>query len=689
MDEILRKLSRQLAVGDISADQMLNGLKRAHVNLELLDITDQRTNSITVSIHLGYEYIGRETTFGVWDFDEPLKSYVENAYDSTPHTTLKGPDLLNLVPEMASVFNEVGIDLRSYPSLRLEVGSGMTSIMFDVMGKEAAEEIYRILRDDLGLPPSELDLHLDWVSLEDISERGGFKGRIRLRTEFLELIQEDPEIEVTFAGQEIREALEVALSQARSALGSIIQRVGVVTFEDTYGIVADSDNRDWRIVEMSEEKTFEETVEVIVAYRDVDDYGSGRNLLSLTNLNGNDISEVRSDEDYYADFEAALKDLLENNNRWNRTVVWLPAWAYQEPRENPLTITDRMRDWRWNEKGPSAVVMMNPLDYLKLTTTNQESLDEIVKESHSLEEYNQWIANDEIYLPIWLTIDPTNNPVCGKISGHEGRHRVAAMLKAGETSVEVTLRIKQFRGYRWKSDIQAWNSYETSFWDLPPTLKGQFSRYEFDCRRIHHVLETNTSWKWQKGKPVPENREMSHGEMVELLESKRINSVSEPEILDIVTAQFPGVDILLRGAGARISFELAAPETAIILKARQAAEEIEGIVLDIEGQTFDEGRVDPEFTKLFSLKGRPKLVVCDPDDAMSIFGRTEEEINALADKEWDETYGKDFDIDAAMDNLWEELEDLVYPLGWWFKYEKSSPANPLFRFMPQDRCPND
>jgi hypothetical protein len=80
-------------------------------------------------------------------------------------------------------------------------------------------------------------------------------------------------------------------------------------------------------------------------------------------------------------------------------------------------------------RSKSHVGYVNPMDFLHATTSNDDELRTIVKSAGDL---NREKIEKETQSPFLII----NN---GKISGHEGRHRMAALAKAGYTSAPVAI----------------------------------------------------------------------------------------------------------------------------------------------------------------------------------------------------------------------------------------------------------
>lgn len=93
----------------------------------------------------------------------------------------------------------------------------------------------------------------------------------------------------------------------------------------------------------------------------------------------------------------------------------------------------------------AALVYLHPSDFLKLTTLDDASRDSIIAESKSLIEYNAFTHARASIIPPHLDVEIKGKDA-GKILGHEGRHRAAAVLKSGGTRMPVFL-IPKVNGY--------------------------------------------------------------------------------------------------------------------------------------------------------------------------------------------------------------------------------------------------
>ncbi len=149
---------------------------------------------------------------------------------------------------------------------------------------------------------------------------------------------------------------------------------------------------------------------------------------------------------------------------------------------NTLIITDRMLS---NAKTNKSVgwLFMNPLDFLRLTTQTTNVLDWIEQEvasTQNLFKYNKYAALGKSVQMPWLDLDR----FIGKVCGHEGRHRAAAVYKAGGRKLPVGLCLRE-RGYAVYYDTPADPTDEYSLRkqfvtkeDVPKVLLGQFNNRE-------------------------------------------------------------------------------------------------------------------------------------------------------------------------------------------------------------------
>lgn len=87
-----------------------------------------------------------------------------------------------------------------------------------------------------------------------------------------------------------------------------------------------------------------------------------------------------------------------------------------------------------NARGNKAVgfLPMHPIELLLLTTSSEEHLQELISpdpdrkgQKKPLEQYNYWATTGESIIPPFLRVQLSD----GKVDGHEGRHRAAALYR--------------------------------------------------------------------------------------------------------------------------------------------------------------------------------------------------------------------------------------------------------------------
>jgi hypothetical protein len=88
------------------------------------------------------------------------------------------------------------------------------------------------------------------------------------------------------------------------------------------------------------------------------------------------------------------------------------------------------------------MMTMNPYDFIRLTI-NQGDVDQWIKEeaeyTKTVEEYNEFARKGDSIHPPWLEIDMET----GKVVGHEGRHRSAALIKEGVKQIPVAVMLRK------------------------------------------------------------------------------------------------------------------------------------------------------------------------------------------------------------------------------------------------------
>lgn len=161
-----------------------------------------------------------------------------------------------------------------------------------------------------------------------------------------------------------------------------------------------------------------------------------------------------------------------------------------DPRLRPLSephllITPYQVDSMMDNKAV-AFVPMWPVDFIKLTTPSDEALHEFISpdpdhkgEKMTLEEYNEAATTGYINLAPWLTVEET-----GKVVGHEGRHRMAALYRSDPKAFGwVAIELVGPDGYRVYKIEPPWRPNEPrqpvrylTADSVPRLLRGQFRR---------------------------------------------------------------------------------------------------------------------------------------------------------------------------------------------------------------------
>lgn len=120
---------------------------------------------------------------------------------------------------------------------------------------------------------------------------------------------------------------------------------------------------------------------------------------------------------------------------WKRIEQEERARKNRDAESNPFIITDEMKKYR-RRRGVTHLFEMRPRDFLLLTTDTDEHMKDIMDDAETLDKYNSFDNDCDIYLDI--LVNKTGK--IGKVINHEGRHRSAAVLAAGENKLEVSIR---------------------------------------------------------------------------------------------------------------------------------------------------------------------------------------------------------------------------------------------------------
>jgi hypothetical protein len=150
---------------------------------------------------------------------------------------------------------------------------------------------------------------------------------------------------------------------------------------------------------------------------------------------------------------------------------------------NPLTLTPTHRGQAVGNKF-NTLVEMTPMEFLRLTTVNDAHIAEIMDMAKPLSVYNDAAAAGTNIIPCFLTLNISSGQA--KVMGHEGRHRAAALIMAGEKGIgqPVYLRFQEATPAQANAMLESlpggrdkwlWDTTYLWGWDeLPGMLIGQF-----------------------------------------------------------------------------------------------------------------------------------------------------------------------------------------------------------------------
>lgn len=152
--------------------------------------------------------------------------------------------------------------------------------------------------------------------------------------------------------------------------------------------------------------------------------------------------------------------------------------------ESPLALTPRMVHGAAQNKS-QVLIELDPTKFLELTST-ADFRQEMKQFTKKLDVYNAAVKQGEILVMPFLVIKFDRNR--GKVVGHEGRHRAAALLAHGENKMIVALQLRPteqysddlFNKYKTKvsKDARMFKGdeiYHVNADDLPPIITGQYN----------------------------------------------------------------------------------------------------------------------------------------------------------------------------------------------------------------------
>ena len=165
---------------------------------------------------------------------------------------------------------------------------------------------------------------------------------------------------------------------------------------------------------------------------------------------------------------------------------------------------------KWAENyAKSYKVKMSPKDYLDLTTdkgANAYNLGDYIG-GGELRQLDKDELNKETYQPIFLNIAfrDAERPTFAQVVGHEGRHRMFALWKAGYNKVDVELRCEV-----WDTNFEKAKPFELTSIDL----QGQFNKY------VWVTVYNPIPMSWKNHKAIrPELKDEDLNEFLDTIES--------------------------------------------------------------------------------------------------------------------------------------------------------------------------
>lgn len=145
-------------------------------------------------------------------------------------------------------------------------------------------------------------------------------------------------------------------------------------------------------------------------------------------------------------------------------------------------IKENYRQAKGNKNAGTLVI--DPYKFLELTTRDSSDVYSIMDDAKTLEEYNQYVKDGSSYLMPWLEISTDGisryKEPCkvGQVVGHEGRHRAAALIKAGIKKMPISVKLYR-RGFAERfhtTDENPWGEDKWKSEDLPKILYGEFNQ---------------------------------------------------------------------------------------------------------------------------------------------------------------------------------------------------------------------
>jgi hypothetical protein len=150
----------------------------------------------------------------------------------------------------------------------------------------------------------------------------------------------------------------------------------------------------------------------------------------------------------------------------------------------PLQYSERQRQDPIESYEGIAFYEIEPMEFLLLTTEDEAHRKAILEEAQTLDVYNKddWGAQHP-----YLTINPE-----GKVQGHEGRHRAAALYLNHEDRFRIALAAQE-QAYPHKDYGWRWKRHGGKL-PVPEYLIGQFTNYRHKVDRSRIEIIQRGEW---------------------------------------------------------------------------------------------------------------------------------------------------------------------------------------------------
>lgn len=161
-----------------------------------------------------------------------------------------------------------------------------------------------------------------------------------------------------------------------------------------------------------------------------------------------------------------------------------------------------------------AFVDMMPVDFLRLTTVDEDHVRKVQSEAHSIDKYEKHMAEGKCEIHPFLRIDTKS----GQVVGHDGRHRAAAILSADpDAHMRVAL-------------IPVPLSKSASMADIPETIKGEYDPgFRIKIRNNVTVVDDNVQQGCAScGKPAKERKDLFEDTVLRRDKKGQIHLMNHP-----------------------------------------------------------------------------------------------------------------------------------------------------------------